>query len=488
MQPTFKQRTRFFGRNKGHGNLAQSAPSQRVLLPALLTVQALALIRNIIVARSLGPEQFGLAMTFILAQQFIEMSTESGLNKFILQHRFGNRPSIQATVQALSAIRGGLVATLLLIVAWPIFLLLDITASVLPFAMLAVASLAMSFIHFDNSRQQRDGRFRNESISNVVGEVCGLVACIAYLSVSQTYLAVLLGIMMRSLFVATTSHILADRRYALRYRIDYMKVIFGFSWPLLVNGPILFLSTQFDRVMVTGFIGLRELGIYSATLLLVMLPLGLLTRMLGTIYIPRLSQALRTENGSAVEAQFAGVCLVFAILAGSGFVAVGPFALRILYGADFVQSLLPVALIGLAQAVRFLRTWPSGIAIATGHTSNVLISTIVRLAAMPMAPAGLLVSHSLTGLAAGLLVGEAFALIASLVLLNRARKLPVAHAIAPASVFVALIFLLPVSLVLTGAGPWLAIGLSGSLMALALLALYRINPILIPRDARSIGF
>ena len=159
---------------------------RRIVLPATMTVQAITLVRNTLLARLLGPEQFGLAVTFLLAQQFIEMSTDTGLNKFMLQNRLGNRPSIQAAIQALAAIRGVVIAILIVGVAWPVFTQLGLQHDAFPFLLLGGASLAMGFLHYDNARQQRNGVFANDSLSSIVGEVFSLVACLLLLRFTQS--------------------------------------------------------------------------------------------------------------------------------------------------------------------------------------------------------------------------------------------------------------------------------------------------------------
>lgn len=473
--------------NKGGGRLSM-LDGRRIVLPALIYVQGIALIRNTLMARLLGPEQFGLAVTFLLAQQFIEMSTDTGLNKFVLQNRFGNRPSIQATIQAMAATRGILIALLIIGVAWPVFGLLGLNHSPTPFVILACASLAMGLLHFDNARQQRNNVFVNDSLSAVVGETIGLAAGLATLFFTRSYIAALVGIMARSIAVSLMSHIMADRRYHIRYAPSWGKAVMHYSWPLLINGPLLFLSTQFDRIFVNAWLGLRELGIYSAALLLVVLPLGLLTRVLGTIFVPRLSAANHAGTIDTVETEFTGVAMTAFIIAACGFCIVGPTALRVLYGPSYAQAVLPVALIGLAQAIRFLRTWPSSIAIAVGRTGNVLLSTVVRLLALPFGLVGILLGEGIAGLAAGLLAGETLALVISLVMLNRGRKLSLWHGMPAIGVAVAIAIVLPTSLLVTSANALYAAIISTVVLIAALLALHRIDRKLIPRNFGAFGW
>jgi O-antigen/teichoic acid export membrane protein len=467
---------------------AKRRDGRRIVLPALICVQVLALIRNTLMARLLGPEQFGLAVTFLLAQQFIEMSTDTGLSKFVLQSRFGNRASIQATVQALAATRGTVIALAIVGIAWPVFSLLGLDHEITPFLILACASLAMGFLHYDNARQQRNNVFVNDSFSNVVGETCGLLACLLMLVFTRTYLVVIVGIMVRSMAVSLMSHLMANRRYRLRYSRHLAAAVLTYSWPLLVNGPLLFFSTQFDRIFVSALLGLRELGIYSAALLLLVLPMGLLTRVLGTIFIPRLAAAHNSRSIDAAETEFTGLCLTAAIVAACGFTAVGPMALVVLYGPAYAQAVLPVSLIGLAQAVRFLRTWPSGLAIAVAQTGNVLLSTVVRLLALPFGLAGILFGEGISGLAGGLLLGETLALVVSLVMLNRGRGLPLSHGMAPVGVAVAVATVLPIALILTHATVPLAAGLAVGVLMVALIALHRIDRRMIPRNLSAFGW
>lgn len=461
---------------------------RRIVLPALVYVQLLALIRNTLMARLLGPEQFGLAVTFLLAQQFIEMSTDTGLNKFLLQNRFGNRPSIQATVQALAASRGVLVALLIIAVAWPAFTWMGLQHDAAPFLLLAGASLAMGFLHYDNVRQQRRNVFVNDSLSSVVGETAGILAALGALMVTQTYIVVLVGICARSLTVSLMSHVMAERRYRLRYTKVWSSAVLAYSWPLLINGPLLFASTQFDRVFINAFLGLEELGIYSAALLLLVLPLGLFTRVLGTIFIPRMSAAHHAGNIDAVETEYAGVAVTVALLAACGFAAVGPTVLVLLYGPAYAQEILPVTLIGLAQAVRFLRTWPSGLAIAVAQTGNVLLSTVVRLLALPFGLVGILLDDGIAGLAAGLLLGETLALVISLVMLNRGRKLPLSHGMPAVGVIAVAAIGLPLVLLLTNATALGAAGIAVLFLVAGLLALHRIDRRLIPRNFAAFGW
>lgn len=461
---------------------------RRIVLPAVIYVMLLTAIRNTVVARLLGPEQFGLAVTFLLAQQLIDSTTDTGLNKFVLQSKIGNRPSTQAMVQAIAVARGLIIAVALIALAWPVFVTLGFASSITPFLMLAAMAVSTGLLHYDNARQQRNGIFANDSLSSVIGETCGFIAAIMVLIWTRSYIVAVIAIMVRAIATTAASHLLAQRRYTIRYAATLAPTVFAFSWPLLINGPLLFLSSQADRLLVNAVLGLRELGIYSATLLLLYLPLGLLTRVVGTIFVPRLSAANREGEIEDLETQFSGTVLTLAILAACGFTAVGPGILVLLYGPAYALHVLPIALIALMQSMRFLRSWPSSLSIALGHTGNLLFSNILRLLALPLGLAGILLDQGIPGLAAGLLLGEALALVLSLLMLNRKRRLPLGHGLPIASMALGVATTLPLMLWWFDPGPLAAAGMALATLVAALGLTHLIDRRLLPRDLSAFGW
>ena len=82
-----------------------------------------------LVARLLGPQQFGTAAGLLLASQFLDAALDSGLNKFVLSDRQGSRRSVAATVQFVAIVRGISAALLILLFAKPLlhFLAIDLS-------------------------------------------------------------------------------------------------------------------------------------------------------------------------------------------------------------------------------------------------------------------------------------------------------------------------------------------------------------------------
>ena len=191
----------------------------------------------------------------------------------------------------------------------------------------------------------------------------------------------------------------------------------------MMSGTILFLAGQADRLLVGKIFGLTELGRFSAILLLILYPTAVIQRLIHGLFLPVIARASHhVPNDGAASDQLAGLSLFLAVATAAGFVIVAPPMAVIFYGNKFAHSWSVFALIGILQTSRFIRIWPATIALALGNSRIELMSNIIRLIGYP---AAILASKflGLEGLISGLIVGEIIALLASILMTNRARNL-----------------------------------------------------------------
>ncbi len=390
------------------------------LLTSMVYVQALLLIRSVLIARYLGPEQFGLVLTFVLIQQFLDTASDVGINKYILSAPAGHQKRPQAVLHSIAVSRSIIIAVLLVAVAYPVFHSFDDRLDLTAFGILAVSTFVNGLVHTDSIREQRVQIFRTQALSNAMGETAALVFAAVYLTLHIDYTVALLAILVRSIVATLSTHLLARRAYKLRYERAIAKPIWVYALPLIINGPLLFLSAQADRLIVSATLGPKELGIYSAALLLIMSPASIFARFLGSVYLPKLSRE-RNCGSNGTFRQFTVIMLAASALIAIGFASLGQYAVHLLFGKAFAIGLVVTALIGALQAVRFLRNWPITISLANGRTDNVLKSNIIRLITLPFAWLSYQEFPTLAGLLLGLIAGETIALVATIMLVKRAR-------------------------------------------------------------------
>ena len=406
-----------FGKEAGGGSPRKGA---KLYLIAAIVAQVAALLRYVTMARLLGPSELGLAATLILTAGFFDLITDTGSDRFLIQDEDGDAPSVQALVQLVYVGRGAGIALFLILLAWPIARLYHQPQLTVGFMLMGLVQLILGFTHMDMRRSQRLQNFRSEALVMILGEIASLIAIVIASVITRNYTAILWGLFARALVSVVTSHVLAERPYRIAYDRAHGPRLRRFAWPLMVSGTMLFIGAQGDRVLVGNQLGVTELGLYSAIMLLVLYPSAILLRYMHALFVPWVA-GLRGDpfELNRVADVLGSQTVVLGAMMAAGFAVVAPVAVPLLYGGRYTQSILLIGLIGILQTTRFVIVWPTTVALALGRSSAVMISNLVRMLAFPGALVGIYISHNLEGLVGGFIVGEVISIAAAILLLNR---------------------------------------------------------------------
>jgi O-antigen/teichoic acid export membrane protein len=173
-------------------------------------------------------------------------------------------------------------------------------------------------------------------------------------------------------------------------------------------------------VIVANQLGVKELGYYSAVLLLIYYPSSMLVRFVHAMYMPLIAGARSSPQAQeSVSERLGGQTFVLSMLMLAGFALLAPTAVTVLYGHRYAQAPLLVGLIGVLQTTRVLINWPTTVSLATGRSGAVMMANFFRMLAFPAAFLGLWTIGGLIGVVTGFAVGEATAIAAGIVLMNR---------------------------------------------------------------------
>jgi O-antigen/teichoic acid export membrane protein len=406
---------------------------------ANLVSQASALARYVILARLLGEHELGLAAMLILTAQFFDSVSDTGSDRFIVQDEKGDTPVMQGVVQMVLAARGVLIAIALALSAGVLAALYNQPGLHFPLIAIGLAPLIAGFAHLDMRRAQRTQDFRPESLAILVSETVSLVATSVAAYITRDHTAVIYGLTLRALALVIVSHLTAKRPYRWAWGEPEARRFSLFAMPLFLNGLLLFLGGQGDRLVVGSGLGAAALGQYSAVLLLAYYPSTMLARFLTGIHLPQVS-ASRLSGDTLTEARWRLGSRTAILSAGIvvGFAIAAPIFVPLLYGSNFSQHLQVIALMGVLQALRFLRFWPTTIAIGAGRSLIVMLNNVARMVGLPIAILAHLQFHTLEAVIGGFIVGELVALLAALGLLRREGHIPLRSELRRVGLFLAI--------------------------------------------------
>lgn len=401
---------------------------------ALLTAgqaagQVLSFARNIIVARLLSPEDFGIAAALAITLSLLTMISDLAADKLLIQANDGDAPELQATAHAWQVLRGVASALVLLALAPLIASLIRAPYATWAFAWLALVPLLRGLAHLDVKRLQRHLQFAPATASELVSQAAATALAWPLAHWLGDYSAVLWLVLAQTLLLSLTSHLLAQRRYALAWHRESARRLLAFGWPLLVNGLLLFCVFQGDRAIVGGAYSLYDLGIYSAAAALALAPTLFVASVSTSLALPVLSR--KQDDPAEFRRRYVltsdGLALVSGLLVVL-FTGGGAAVLHVVYGEKYLDGAACLAVLGAVQAVRLLRVAPTLAALAHGDSQNSMWANVWRAAAL--IPAGIaaasgasLVWIPVTALA-GELAGELYAVLR----LRRRFELPAGDA------------------------------------------------------------
>jgi O-antigen/teichoic acid export membrane protein len=397
------------------------------------TAQLCSFLRNIILARLISPEDFGIAATLAITFSLFEMLSNLSSEILLVQAKEGEEPKLQQTAQLLRAGRGTLNAVFIFLLAGPVAALFSAPETAWAFRCLALVPLIRGFTHLDIHRFQRNMNFGPLVISNVVTNV--LLVLLAWpLAVHfRDYSAMLWLLVAQALFSTIGSHIVAQRRYAWTWNYSYARQIASFGWPLLINGSLMFIIFDGDRFVIgsaqrifsQSVFTLADLGVYSVAFALTMAPTMLVANISSNLFLPVLSQVQTVREEFQRRYEICTQAITLASLSTAvGFIIAGGTLIVLIYGNRYFAAGSFVGILGVMFGLRSLRVAPTVAAIALGDTRNAMVSNIARSVALPGILFCAWAGYGLPAIALCGLVGETLALAVCVWRLQAQHGLP----------------------------------------------------------------
>lgn len=402
--------------------------------------RALQLLRNIIVARLVSPEDFGIAALFVMTVSFLEMVSNLAVDTLLIQSPHGEKPRFQQTSQLMTAVRGFGIALILLLFAGPVAKLFDIPAATWAFRLMAVVPLIRGLAHQDMSRCQRQLNFKPVLVTDIFSQLISLVLTWPLAAWLGDYSAILYLILVQTLARTWISHLMAERSYTWGWEPIHARQIMKFGWPLLINGILLFLIMQGDRFVIGAADNLfgrdtyskAQLGFYSAAFVLSSSILEGIGSILSPVMLPLLSSVQNLQVQFQKRCRF---CIHLAAFIanplGIFFILMGGWLMVLVYGNQYRAAALLIVWLGAAQSIRLLRFASNVIAMSKGDSQNPTISNIFRAFSFVMAFVFAARGADIVWIAVSGFVGELLAIISSIGLLRYRLSIPIEYLVKP---------------------------------------------------------
>ncbi|MCB2095427.1 MAG: oligosaccharide flippase family protein [Rhodobacteraceae bacterium] len=346
---------------------------------------ALLLARNLIVARLISPEDYGIASTFAISMSIVEMLSNFGLNQMIVVDKDGDDPRVQSGLQGFQVLRGLTSSLLLWAISGAYARFLGIADLAWAYQVIAFIPLVNGLQHFDVHRLKRHLKFTPSILSLSVPPLVSVLALWPLALIYDDYRIMLAALFVQAGAMVVLSHLTAERPYRVRLDLGQMRAATGFGWPLLVNGILLFGVFNGERLIVGRELGMLQLGHFSMALTLTLTPTLVLAGSCQTFFLPQLSAA--RERPEAF--QWLGIAtmessLVIGVLLVLGVSLVGAPVVDLLLGQKYATMIPILVPITVLQAVRVAKTGGAVVALARGQSGNAMAANLFRVLSLPV--------------------------------------------------------------------------------------------------------
>ncbi|WP_406648189.1 lipopolysaccharide biosynthesis protein [Aliisedimentitalea scapharcae] len=392
-----------------------------------IAAEAAALVRSVAFAWAIGADELGRAMMLVLTVRLVEMISDVGVDRLILQAPDGDGYQFQSALHGVAVLRGLIGGAVLLALA-------SLLAAAFPdgpdagtYATLAIIPVFRGLVHLDFRRTERWFSYARMAYVECGATVVMVLCLVPALWIYEDHRAMAAVLIAHAMAFSVLSHLVATRVYQVRFCFRFLRRAWTFGAPLILNAGLMFLTFYADRLIVAHSFDWSVLALYGVALQLAMLPAQIVGRAAGSLVLPRLRDALAADTFARIWPQALAAHVAIAICMVVGFTAFAPTLIALVYGGDFRPGPGLALALAMAGAFRILRTPYSQLAIAVGRTADPARANIVRVLALIPATIFAAAGWPLVMIAASAALGEAGATLRAYFLATEARRPTTSH-------------------------------------------------------------
>jgi lipopolysaccharide exporter len=335
--------------------------------------------RNIILARILAPEYFGVMAIVLAVSSFFDSFTQIGIREAVIQNQRGARDTFLYGAWWFSAGRGALLYCSGFLAA-P--LIAGFYGDADLSALLRVAFLSLFFRGLMSSKAYvavKDLAFKKWILIEQAGGVLGVLVSIGLTFLLHNVWALVIGFTLEALSQAVLSFIICPFMPRLRFDKDDMHSLLRFTRGMLGIPIFTFIFMRADVFLLGKLVSPAVLGLYSMITSLAQTPSLIMDKFFNPIIMPAFAEMQNDEGRirSAILRMTSVLCLLVIPLVVFNFLY-GRRVLALVYTPAYAQMAIPFAFLFANSCVRILNVPITTLYLALGKPMLLRLFTIMR--------------------------------------------------------------------------------------------------------------
>lgn len=312
-------------------------------------------LTNIILARILTPESFGIIATLTLIITFFDLFVESGFHNYLIQNKFNSIIDLDNAANV--AFWCNLVLSTMFFIAIILFdskitalLGLDGLERLLIFA--SIQLIINAFISVPSALLKRNLDFKSIFFVRIFSVFIPICVTIPLALLHLDYWSVIIGSICMSLCTAILMNIRAKWKPKKSFNLDALKNMYSFSYWTQLESIVIWLTIWIDTFIIALYLNNYQLGIYKTSMSLVNNIMAIVASSVLPVLFSSLSKL--QDNFSEfknVLFKFQRTVSFFVVPLGVALYVYQDFVSSILLGKQWSGSAQIIGLWGLSSAV-----------------------------------------------------------------------------------------------------------------------------------------
>ena len=310
-------------------------------------------IVNMVLARLLAPEAFGLVATITMVISFAELFTDAGFQKYIIQHEFESQEQLDNSTNVAfwtNFVFSVIICGVIFIFRHQIAKLVGSPTLGNSISIASFLIIIAAFSSIQMARYKRDFDFKTLFFVRIGTTVIPLVVTIPLALVLKNYWAILIGTFFSNLFSAIVLTVKSKWKPKLFYKVALFKEMFSFSAWTLLESITIWLTTYIGVFIVGTVLNEYYLGLYKTTMTTVNSYMALITSAITPVLFSALSRYQNDDDKfKNTYFTFQRLTAIFVIPMGIGIFLFSDLVTLILLGNQWMEASSFLGMWGLSS-------------------------------------------------------------------------------------------------------------------------------------------
>lgn len=299
-------------------------------------------ITNLILARILAPEAFGIIATVTMVTSFADMLTDAGFQKYLIQHEFRCKKDLykSANVAFITNFSISLVAwTIIVIFRDSIAKFLGSEGLGVAISIASIQLLLTAISSIQMALYKRNFDFKTLFYRRIISVLLPFFVTIPLALLGADYWSLIIGTLVGQIVNAIILTVKSEWKPRIFFDINILKEMFSFSLWTLIESIIVWFSAYIDVFIIGHIFSKYYLGLYNNSLNIVNAIMNVATAAITPVLLSGLSRYQNNEkeyNKLLFSTQRLMGCLIIPM--GVGIWLYRDFITNILLGNEWQEA------------------------------------------------------------------------------------------------------------------------------------------------------